>query len=107
MAHEVVRSAAEHALLFRERVQLSTLGIIPVGGMHMRQGAFTQTLAVSQGVFGKAGMEKERTRTFTHTGSLLSSHTHTHTLLLQCFSGLHVEILSRCIINVPFSLRLV
>lgn len=55
MAQQVVRLAAEHALLFRERVQLSALGIVPVGGMRMRQGAFAQTVSVRQGLFGKAG----------------------------------------------------
>ena len=51
--------------------------------------------------------ERAHTHIHTHRLSSLLTHTHTHTLLLQCFSGLHVEILSRCIINVPFSLRLV
>lgn len=80
MAHQVVRFAAKHALLFRERVQLSTLGIVPVGGMHMRQGAFAEALTVSQGVFGKAGMESVRANTHTHTHRKKDSHS-------RCFGG--------------------
>lgn len=34
--------------------------------MHMRQGAFTKTFTVSQGVLGKAGTESARARTHTH-----------------------------------------
>lgn len=77
MAHQVVHSAAEHALLFRERVQLATLGIVLVGGVHLRQGAFTQTFAVCQGVLGEAGKEggvSVRAR---------PSHTQTHTCSLS------------------------
>lgn len=68
MAHQVVRPAAKHALLFRERVELATLGIVPVGGLHLRQGAFAEALAVSQGVFGKTGMERARASTHTQRG---------------------------------------
>lgn len=77
MAHKVVCFAAEYALLFWERVQLATLWIIPVRGMHMRQGAFAETFAVSQGVFGKAGMESARAHT----------QAHARAPLLYCFSG--------------------
>lgn len=63
MAHKVVCFVTKYALLLRERVQLSTLWIIPVGRMHMRQGAFAEALAVSQGVFGEAGMECVRANT--------------------------------------------
>lgn len=66
MAHKVVCFVTKYALLLRERVELSTLWIIPVGRMHMRQGAFAEALAVSQGVFGEAGMECVRANTHTH-----------------------------------------
>lgn len=69
MAHKVVCFVTKYALLLRERVQLSTLGIIPVGRMHMRQGAFAEALTVSQGVFGEAGMECVRANT--HAAFLL------------------------------------
>lgn len=65
MAHKVVCFVTKYALLLRERVQLSTLGIIPVGRMHMRQGAFAEALTVSQGVFGEAGMKCVRANTYT------------------------------------------
>lgn len=38
--------------------------------MHMRQGAFAEALAVSQGVFGEAGMECVRTNTHILPSSL-------------------------------------
>lgn len=72
MAHKVVCFVTKYALLLRERVQLSTLGIIPVGGMHMRQGAFAEALTVSQGVLGEAGMECVRANTHCRPRSLFS-----------------------------------
>lgn len=73
----------------------------------MRQGAFTKTLTVSQGVFRKAGMKSVRIRahapTQTHAPSLflplsLSARTHARkrTLALLYCSRFHFTILTTC-----------
>lgn len=55
MALQVVRPLAEHALLFRERLQLPALRTLPIGGLRVRQGAVPEALAVSEGMPGEAG----------------------------------------------------
>lgn len=55
MAFQVVRFVAEHAVLFRERLQLPPLRTVPVGGMRLRQGAVPETIPLSEGMLGEAG----------------------------------------------------
>lgn len=55
MAFKVVRSVAEHAVLFRKRLQLTPLRTVPVGGMRLWQGAVAETVSVSEGMPGEAG----------------------------------------------------
>lgn len=62
MALQVVRLAAEHAVLFRERLELAALRTVPVGGLRLRQGAVPEALSVSEGMLGEAGKGAERVR---------------------------------------------
>lgn len=55
MAFKVVRFVAEHAVLFRKRLQLTPLRTVPVGGMCLWQGAVTETISVSEGMLREAG----------------------------------------------------
>lgn len=55
MAFKVVRSVAEYAVLFRERLQLTPLRTVPVGGMCLWQGAVTETISLSEGMLREAG----------------------------------------------------
>lgn len=58
MAFKVVRFVAEHAFLFRERLELAALRTVPVGGMCVWQGTVSQTLSVSEGMPRKAGKRR-------------------------------------------------
>lgn len=55
MAFKVVRPAAEHAVLFRKRLQLTPLWTLPVGGVCLRQSTVPETVSVSEGMSGETG----------------------------------------------------
>ena len=55
MANQVVRAAAEPALLLRERLELAALGALPAGGLRLRPRALPQAYALGQGAAGETG----------------------------------------------------
>lgn len=55
MANQVVRAAAEPALLLRERLELAALGALPAGGLRLRPRALPQACALGQGAAGETG----------------------------------------------------
>lgn len=55
MANQVVRAAAESALLLRERLQLEALRALPAGGLRLRPRALPQACALGQGATGETG----------------------------------------------------
>lgn len=60
MARQVVLAVAEHAVLFRERLQLAPLGTLPVGGVRVRARAVPQTASLCKGMFREAGKTRNK-----------------------------------------------
>lgn len=55
MANQVVRTAAEPALLLRERLELAALWALPAGGLRLRPRALPQACTLRQGAAGETG----------------------------------------------------
>lgn len=55
MANQVVRAAAQPALLLRERLEHQALGALPAGGLRLRPRALPQARALGQGAARETG----------------------------------------------------